>query len=263
MLDTFWIIVRKGPNPSDEKWYLDQLRQHFVGKLPAPERLNMIADTSVDISDTNYHAALLVTISNKWGVNSTDGKATITNYSDKDGFSGFVISWKRTSDIKGFNYRELTTAAYKGDVKSIESLLAQGANIDGKDENGDTALVRASREGRTETVRYILSKGADVNLADRCFTTPLIHAACSGWFDIVEMLCNNGADVSAKDNTGKTAEEWAALAHEDRIKEFLKSKHIVEGEHCDVTARSTRFRENDSPKREETRVARKWWEFWK
>lgn len=221
MLNTFWIIVRKGPSHSDDIWYLDQLRQHFIGKLPEPEKLTVIADSSADINDEYYHAALLLKMSGKWGVNFDDGEATTTNYSDKEGYSGIILSWKRNSDLKEINYRELTEAAHKGDIKSIESLLDQGANINGKDEYGDTALIKASRNGRTETVRFILDKGADVNLADKNFATPLIHAACSGWTDIVEILSNSGADLGARDSAGKTAEDWAIFSSHHSIKEFL------------------------------------------
>ncbi len=30
MMNAFWIVVRIGPSPSDEIWYLDQLRSHFA-----------------------------------------------------------------------------------------------------------------------------------------------------------------------------------------------------------------------------------------
>lgn len=230
MLNTFWIIVRKGPSHSDEIWYLNQLRQHFIGKLSEPEKLTMIADSSVDISDENYHAALLLKMSKKWDINCDEGEASITNYSDKEGYSGFVLSWKRKSDAKEINYRKLTEAAHEGDIKSIESLLDQGANINGKDEYGDTALVKASRSGHTEAVRFILDSGADVNLADKNFATPLIHAACSGWIDIVEILCDNGADLSVRDSAGKTAEDWAEFSSYHSIKDFLRSKCPIENQ---------------------------------
>jgi hypothetical protein len=95
MLNTFWIIVRKGPSHQDELWYLNQLKSHFSGKLPEPERLAFIADSSVDLSDQNYQAALLVTKTNKWGIDASEGITSITDYSDKDGYSGYVISWER------------------------------------------------------------------------------------------------------------------------------------------------------------------------
>ena len=110
MTNTFWIIVRKGPHPSDDIWYIDQLSQRLLGKLPEPEKLTMIADSSIDISDEYYHASLLHRMSHKWGINHKEGKAGITNYSDKEGYSGIVISWKRKSDFQEINSRNCSGA---------------------------------------------------------------------------------------------------------------------------------------------------------
>ena len=98
MINAFWIIIRKGPSPSDEIWYLNQLKEHFSGRLSIPERLTLIADSTVDISDEYYHAAILIMKSKEWSINVSEGIPSITNYSDKDGYSGFVISWERKKE---------------------------------------------------------------------------------------------------------------------------------------------------------------------
>ena len=58
----------------------------------------------------------------------------------------------------------LTDAAEEGDLKKGRKLLDKGADVNAKDEYGDTALIRASaEEGDLKKVRKLLDKGADVN----------------------------------------------------------------------------------------------------
>jgi ankyrin repeat protein len=224
MITTFWITVRQGPPAVDELWYLNQIKQHFTGQLPEPEKLTMISDNSADINDKHYQAAILLKISQKWNINFKEGNTTIVDYSDKEGYSGIVISWMRKSKNQKINYDELTEAAYNGNIKAVESFLDQRANIDGKDKNGNTALIKASRYGHSDLVRYLLKKGANVNLADKNFATPLIHATCSERMDIIMTLLENGADINAKDCTGRTAEDWAEFSGYNSIKTFLHSR---------------------------------------
>src|SRR3989442_5750223 len=49
-----------------------------------------------------------------------------------------------------------------GHAQSVQVLLANGADVNFQNEDGDTALLTAARGGDLETVRMLLAKGADV-----------------------------------------------------------------------------------------------------
>ena len=51
-------------------------------------------------------------------------------------------------------------AARDGDLPAVQTLLAEGADINAEDSNGGTALMRASYKGHTEIVKLLLEKGA-------------------------------------------------------------------------------------------------------
>jgi ankyrin repeat protein len=53
-------------------------------------------------------------------------------------------------------------------------------------------------------VKQHLANGTDVNAKDENGYTPLHPAALNGHKEIVELLIAKGADVNAKDNDGKT-----------------------------------------------------------
>jgi ankyrin repeat protein len=54
----------------------------------------------------------------------------------------------------------LIEAASMGDTEKVQTLLAQGADVNAKDSRGCTALMWAKREGHKEIVRILKEAGA-------------------------------------------------------------------------------------------------------
>jgi ankyrin repeat protein len=59
-------------------------------------------------------------------------------------------------------------------------------------------------KGHEEIVELLIAEGADVNARDNYKWTPLNYAAHGGHKEIVELLIAAGADVNARDKDGKT-----------------------------------------------------------
>jgi len=72
---------------------------------------------------------------------------------------------------------ELIAAAYRGDVKAAIAQLDQGADVNVRDCDGDTALMLAAERGHIELEKVLLEKGADVNAANLNGETALMRAA--------------------------------------------------------------------------------------
>ena len=68
-------------------------------------------------------------------------------------------------------------AAQDGHWTVVDLLLARGAQVNVKDNNGVTALMLASRNGRVEVVQALLAKGAEINAKDKDGATALLHAS--------------------------------------------------------------------------------------
>ena len=96
----------------------------------------------------------------------------------------------------------LHEAVDKRNIQAIEQLLANGADINGKDAKNETPLGVAVYRELKEIVALLLARGAEVNNA---YTShgimrgciPL-HIALSRNVEIAEMLVLNGSDVNAK-----------------------------------------------------------------
>ena len=91
----------------------------------------------------------------------------------------------------------LLAESYLGNAAAIPELLKQGADINGSDVLGFTALMHAAENGRTEAVQVLLEHGADVNAVDNLGCTAVTVAAEAGHLDIVRLLLEQGADVDA------------------------------------------------------------------
>ena len=60
----------------------------------------------------------------------------------------------------------LLTAASKGDVATVNAMLASGANPNIKDDEGISALMYAAHCGHVKTVEELIAAGADRDVRD-------------------------------------------------------------------------------------------------
>jgi ankyrin repeat protein len=69
----------------------------------------------------------------------------------------------------------------------------------------DQGLIVAAGENNLQEARRLLSVGADVNYKDNDGETPLSVASYNGHVQVVTELVEHGADIEAKDNVGDTS----------------------------------------------------------
>ena len=118
----------------------------------------------------------------------------------------------------------LITAASKGDLPRVKTLLAAGSDVNAKASDGSTALMMASFNGHLEVVRALLDAKADVNTKWGDHGTALIMASQNDHLDVVRTLLEGKADVNAKADNGVTALIIASqLGHLEVVRALLEA----------------------------------------
>jgi hypothetical protein len=80
---------------------------------------------------------------------------------------------------------DLLQAARAGRTKEIETAIAAGAPVDGRDLSGRTALMLAAENGHAAAVRLLLDRGADPNARDARGWTPYLFALLAPSGDVL------------------------------------------------------------------------------
>jgi ankyrin repeat protein len=115
----------------------------------------------------------------------------------------------------------LHNAAIHGYNGVAELLLADGAEVNAKDNCGDTPLHLAALRGHKDMAELLLTNKAEVNMGDNDGFTPLHLAMATGHRDLVELLLVNKADVNAKNHHGDTPLHCVAEAGSKDMAELL------------------------------------------
>lgn len=98
----------------------------------------------------------------------------------------------------------LLAAADRGDAAGVRWALAQGANPNARDAEGETALIEAAEAGSLPAVRLLVRAGADIHAQDREGETALHESVEEGRTDVVRFLLNTGAKTNIRDTEGNT-----------------------------------------------------------
>ena len=70
-------------------------------------------------------------------------------------------------------------------------------------------MMEATLAFKVDVIHYLLAKGSNVNKKDNEGCTCLMRAAYAGHPDLVIYFLNRGADKTVKDNKGRTAYDYA------------------------------------------------------
>ena len=113
----------------------------------------------------------------------------------------------------------LFDAIMSEDMPAIKSLLADGADANVLDKAGDSPLILASDRINAEAVRLLVEAGANVDTKDANGQTALMRAIGVGfivqdeYLQTVEALLDAGPDLNAQDQNGFTALIHTAMGH--------------------------------------------------
>ena len=97
--------------------------------------------------------------------------------------------------IPGVSDTLLFRACSDGDVDRVRILLDHGANVNAREEEGETPLMYAAVQDKTDVMQLLLDRGADINAASINGETALMRAVGVKRYDASDLLLQRGADI--------------------------------------------------------------------
>lgn len=132
-----------------------------------------------------------------------------------------VVAWVSLPSAAAEDTR-VAQAAKRDDAASVRALVRSGADVNGREADGSTALLWAAYQSNVEMVRLLIASRADVNAGNRYGVTPLLQAARVGHTGIVQALLAAGARLDVTQPEGETVLMAAAAAGSvDAVRLFL------------------------------------------
>ena len=95
--------------------------------------------------------------------------------------------------VKDSREDKLITAVKNGDLKNIKTFIAAGADLEARDNEDRTALMRAAEKGLADVVKILLDAGANVGTKTKFGWTALFIATDTNHVEVVKMLIARGA----------------------------------------------------------------------
>jgi ankyrin repeat protein len=139
--------------------------------------------------------------------------------------SSLLFSRENVNAIDQEGHTALTYAASSGDIKIMRLLLMAGADIHYENER---PLVDCVLGGHQAGAKYLISKGADLNARQSEGYSILMRAVKGGDIEMAKLLVESGADVNAKSDYGDTVVSYARAKGYSQLAEFLKSQGAQE-----------------------------------
>ncbi|MGI8786132.1 MAG: ankyrin repeat domain-containing protein [Pyrinomonadaceae bacterium] len=98
----------------------------------------------------------------------------------------------------------LFIAVENGNIETVKTLLEFGAKINARDEEKQTALMRLDDDAAPELVKLLLSYGAKIKAVDDEDSNVLHHVAVLVKPEVLQILIDEGADIDAQNREGQT-----------------------------------------------------------
>jgi ankyrin repeat protein len=141
-----------------------------------------------------------------------------------------VARWlidRKKIDINGRDGSGQTCLHYAlkkyGNMPLVEMLVANGADVNAADRNGETPLLKAMSSSREAALCFI-QHGGDVTTKWVQGKTLLHLASSSGSMAVVKALLDKGAEIDARDSAGATPLHDAVSSQAAEVVTYLISK---------------------------------------
>jgi len=130
--------------------------------------------------------------------------------------------------VSSLGAQDLFESIQKGDLESIEQLIANDPELVNLRRGSLYPLHQAVRSGKKEIVEFLISKGADIDRFAKNASefapfesSPVTEAVRFNHLDMVKMFVDHGADLNKVTSLGESYLHYAAFMNRPEIAEYL------------------------------------------
>lgn len=117
-------------------------------------------------------------------------------------------------------YSPIILAAYHSNFPVLEFLVDKGVSLNDSSKYG-SPLMAATVKGSKVIVNFLLENGADPNGIDANGTSALLYASLFQLNDIAKILLEHDANIALMDNRGNTALDYATMTNNKTLINLL------------------------------------------
>ena len=114
--------------------------------------------------------------------------------------------------------------ARTGKTQDLEAMLQVGMPVNLCDHKGNSLIMLASYNGNLETTIMLVDFGAEVDKKNDRGQTPLAGVCFKGYFDIAKILVEAGANIHENNGLGTTPLMFATIFGNTQIVEYLNKQ---------------------------------------
>ena len=111
----------------------------------------------------------------------------------------------------------------------VATLIESGADLEARDFEGTTPLLRACMTGNEDLVRQLIAAGADWKTQNKKGWTPFLESVRSGYGEMVATFLDCGASIDERSPGGETSLELARRIGRDDVCLVLESWNAARG----------------------------------
>jgi ankyrin repeat protein len=120
----------------------------------------------------------------------------------------------------------LHEAARRGNLKLVQFLIHTGAKSTEQNAFGETPLHVAAKNGKADVIEVLLDRGSWIHDTNFWGQTPLHYAVAQNRIEVVKILLTRGADPKRKSANGKSALDLARSHTDQELFQWLQFQMV-------------------------------------
>lgn len=229
-----------------KKYTEEQLEQRRIARKAILKLFKELPIEKADTSDVNKQLLKYAQTGNLDGVKKALQKGAKVLTKNEEGKTALDLACKEghyevgrileIEEIKKSNIphknKLILIASLEDDKKGIKDAIKNKANLNTKNQYGNTPLMLASEYGNQNAVKALIEAGVNINETSKDSYTPLMWACYKGHYDIVKLFIDNGVNMNYKDKSRKECALIIAAAkgHKENVRLLLMSGAKVTGD---------------------------------